>query len=164
MHDGAAFEVPGVPGVRFTALAVAGKPAPYSAGRAAPAPGDNVALVLAGSDGRSAVYAPGLAAPDERLWAAMRTAACVLIDGTFWSDDEMIRLGLSGKRARDMGHLPLAGPGGMLEWLGQLPGNTRKILIHVNNSNPILDEDSAEHAELAPLGIELAFDGMEIAL
>ena len=71
-------------------------------------------------------------------------------------------MGLSRKRARDMGHLPQTGPGGMLEWLGQLPSATRKILIHVNNTNPILDEDSAERATLTRLGIEVAYDGMEV--
>jgi pyrroloquinoline quinone biosynthesis protein B len=94
----------------------------------------------------------------------MRGAACVLVDGTFWNDDEMIRLGLSKKRARDIGHLPQSGPGGMLEWLGKLPAGTRKILIHVNNTNPILDESSPERAELTRRGIEVAWDGLEIEL
>jgi pyrroloquinoline quinone biosynthesis protein B len=63
-----------------------------------------------------------------------------------------------------MGHLPQSGAGGMIEWLDRLPSTTRKILIHINNSNPILDEDSAERAQLIEHGIELAYDGMEIAL
>jgi pyrroloquinoline quinone biosynthesis protein B len=88
----------------------------------------------------------------------------VLIDGTFWSDDEMIAQGVSGKRARELGHLPLSGAGGMLEWLAKLPRATRRILIHVNNTNPILDEDSAERAALARAGVEVAWDGMEISL
>jgi pyrroloquinoline quinone biosynthesis protein B len=90
--------------------------------------------------------------------------ASVLVDGTFWTDDEMIRLGVSHKRARDIGHLPQSGPGGMLEWLERLPRSTRKILIHVNNTNPILDEDSAERAELTRRAVEVAWDGMEIVL
>src|SRR5687768_12448548 len=94
--------------------------------------------------GRSALYAPGLGAIDASIWRAMQSAACVLVDGTFWTDDEMIRVGVSHKRARDIGHLPQSGPGGMLEWLERLPPSTRKILIHINNTNPILDEDSAE--------------------
>ena len=89
------------------------------------------------------MYAPGLGSMEEAVWRAMQAAACVLVDGTFWSDDEMLSLGLSRKRARDIGHLPQSGPGGMLEWLDKLPGATRRILIHVNNTNPILDEDSA---------------------
>ena len=95
------------------------------------------------------MYAPGLGAMEEAVWQAMGSAACVLVDGTFWSDDEMIRLGMSKKRARDIGHLPQSGPGGMLEWLQKLPADTRRILIHINNTNPILDEDSAERAGAA---------------
>jgi pyrroloquinoline quinone biosynthesis protein B len=88
----------------------------------------------------------------------------VLVDGTFWIDDEMIRLGVSSKRARDIGHLPQSGPGGMLEWLGRLPAATRKILIHINNTNPILNESSPESAQLERNGVEVAWDGMEIVL
>ena len=163
--DGSGFAVDGVSGVQWQALAVAGKPAPYSPNRESPVAGDNVALVIGDEHtGRTAVYAPGLAAIEPRLWRAMRAAACVLVDGTFWSDDEMIRLGLSRKRARDIGHLPQSGSGGMLEWLEKLPAGTRRILIHVNNSNPILDESSPEHAELTRRGIEVAWDGLEIEL
>lgn len=94
----------------------------------------------------------------------MRSADCVLVDGTFWDDDEMIGVGVSSKRARDIGHLPQSGPGGMLERLAALPDATRKILIHINNTNPILDERSEERAELERRGVEVAFDGMEIEL
>ena len=163
--DGRPFAVDGVGGVQWRALAVAGRPAPYSPNRESPVAGDNVALVIADdATGRTAVYAPGLAAIDPQLWRAMQAAACVLVDGTFWSDDEMIRLGLSPKRARDIGHLPQSGPGGMLEWLDQLAAGTRRILIHVNNTNPILDESSPERAELTRRGIEVAWDGLEIEL
>jgi pyrroloquinoline quinone biosynthesis protein B len=159
------FAVDGVPGVRWRALPVASKPAPYSPNRDAPLAGDNLALVIEDeSSGQTAVYAPGLSAIDDALWRAMQSAACVLVDGTFWTDDEMIRLGVSTKRARDIGHLPQSGPGGMLEWLDRLPADTRRILIHINNTNPILDENSAESAELARRGVEVAWDGMEILL
>ena len=116
------------------------------------------------ASGRSLVYAPGLGAMEEGVWAAMREADCVMVDGTFWSDSEMPDLGLSKKRARDIGHLPQSGAGGMLEWLGQLPAATRRILIHINNTNPILDEDSAERAALRERGIEVAHDGLEVQL
>jgi pyrroloquinoline quinone biosynthesis protein B len=145
-----AFAVDDVPNVRWLALPVAGKPAPYSPNRQAPITGDNVA--------------PGLAAIDAHLWRRMQSAHCVLVDGTFWSDDEMSTLGLSQNLARDMGHLPQSGAGGMLEWLERLPSGTRKILIHINNTNPILDEDSPARAELTRRDIEVAWDGMEIAL
>ena len=161
----AGFTVDALPGVRWRALPVASKPAPYSPNREAPIAGDNLALVIEEeSSGMTAVYAPGLGAIDEEVWRAMQSAACVLVDGTFWTDDEMIRLGVSTKRARDIGHLPQSGAGGMLEWLDRLPPDTRRILIHINNTNPILDEDSAQAAELARRGIEVAQDGMEIIL
>ena len=161
----AGFKIDALPGVQWRALGVAGKPAPYSPNRDSPVPGDNLALLIEDEQsGRTAFYAPGLAAIDDGVWEAMQSADCVLVDGTFWTDDEMVRLGVSGKRARDIGHLPQSGPGGMLEWLDRLPPATRKILIHINNTNPILDEASAESAELLRRGIEVARDGMEIDL
>lgn len=163
LEDG--FTIDALPAIRWRALPVASKPAPYSPNRESPVRGDNVALWIADENtGGSVLYAPGLGSMDEPVWRAMRSASCVLVDGTFWSDDEMIRLGFSRKRAREIGHLPQSGPGGMLEWLEHLPAATRKILIHVNNTNPILDEDSAERSELTRRGIEVAYDGMELEL
>jgi len=161
---GEPFTVPALPDVEWRALPVASKPAPYSPNRDSPVPGDNIALVLKNASGRSAVYAPGLGAMDERLWQAMQAAACVLVDGTFWTDDEMVRAGVSAKRAREIGHLPQSGAEGMLGWLERLPAGTRKILIHINNTNPILNQDSAEFHELGRRGIEVARDGMEVSL
>jgi pyrroloquinoline quinone biosynthesis protein B len=163
--EGNTFEIEGVSGVQWRALPVPGKPAPYSPNRESPVPGDNLALVMTDKEtGRTAVYAPGLGAMDDRVWRQMQSAACVMVDGTFWTDDEMIRLGASKKHARDIGHLPQSGAGGMLEWLDELPAGTRKVLIHVNNTNPILDEDSEQAAEVARRGVEVAWDGMEIEL
>jgi len=163
--DGGGFTVDAVAGVRWRALPVASKPAPYSPNRDSPIDGDNLALVVEDENsGRTVVYAPGLSAIDERVWGAMQSAACILVDGTFWTDDEMLRIGVSRKRAREIGHLPQSGPGGMLEWLDRLPAGVRKILIHINNTNPILDEGSGEYAELVRRGVEVARDGMEIAL
>jgi len=162
--DGGTFAIPGIEGVSWRALAVAGKPAPYSPHRDAPLRGDNIALVMEGAGARSVVYAPGVGAMQEDLWRAMQAAACVLIDGTFWSDDELSLLGISHKRARAMGHLAQSGAGGMLEWLERLPRSTRRMLIHVNNTNPILDEDSPQRAELERRGIEVAWDGLEVEL
>jgi pyrroloquinoline quinone biosynthesis protein B len=159
------FAVEGVGAVWWRALPVASKPAPYSPNRELPMAGDNIALLITSRDrGKSVFYAPGLGAVEEHVWRAMQSADCVLVDGTFWSDDEMIRLGFSSKRAREIGHLPQSGAGGMLEWLEKLPETTRKVLIHINNTNPILDETSAERAQLRRRGIEVAWDGMEIVL
>jgi pyrroloquinoline quinone biosynthesis protein B len=159
------FSVDSVENLRWRALPVASKPAPYSPNRESPVSGDNLALIITDErSGQTAVYAPGLGAIDDRLWEAMQSAACVLVDGTFWADDEMIRLGISRKRARDIGHLPQSGPDGMLEWLARLPARTRKILIHINNTNPILDESSPESAHLKERAVEVARDGMEVVL
>ena len=163
--DGGEFTIEGIAGVSWRALAVASKAAPYSPHREAPMPGDNVALVMtAAGSGRQLVYAPGLGAMEEPVWRAMQQATCVMVDGTFWSDEEMQALGVSSKRARDLGHLPQSGSGGMLELLDKLPAATRRILIHVNNTNPILDEDSPQRAELTRHGIEVASDGLEVEL
>jgi pyrroloquinoline quinone biosynthesis protein B len=165
VFDAEGFEVDGVPGVRWHALPVASKPAPYSPHRESPEPGDNIALMITNEvTGRRALYAPGLGAIDEPIWRAMQAASCVLVDGTFWTDDEMVQLGISRKRARDIGHLPQSGPGGMLEWLDRLPPTTLKVLIHINNTNPILDEDSPQRAELNRHGVAVAYDGMELEL
>jgi pyrroloquinoline quinone biosynthesis protein B len=99
--------------------------------------------------------------PEWKKWA--ESSDLVLIDGTFWSDNELVRLGRGKKTARSMGHLPLAGPGGLLDqYPHHAPG--RKVLIHINNTNPILDEDSAEHRAVLASGFEIAYDGMELSL
>jgi pyrroloquinoline quinone biosynthesis protein B len=86
-----------------------------------------------------------------------------MLDGTFWSEDELIRTGRSSKTAREMGHLPLSGPDGLL---AQFPADApaRKILVHINNTNPILNEESEEHREVLKAGFEIAYDGMDICL
>ena len=162
---GLPFSVPGVAGLEFRAVPLASKAAPYSPHRDAPVPGDNIGMLITDSgSGRSAFYAPGLGDITPQLFELMGSAHAVLVDGTFWSDDEMPRLGLSRKSARDIGHLPQSGAGGMIEWLDRLPPATRKLLIHINNTNPILDEDSPERATLVRHGIEVCEDRMNITL
>jgi pyrroloquinoline quinone biosynthesis protein B len=159
-----AVEVPGIAGIRFTPLALTSKAPPYSDHRDDPHPGDNIGLLIEdGTSGKSVFYAPGLGAIEPHVEAALRKADCVLVDGTFWRADEMIELELSHKTAADMGHLPQAGEGGMIAVLDAI-GARRKVLIHINNTNPILDDDSEQRALLARHGIEVAFDGMEITL
>ncbi len=163
--DGTAFEVPGVPGLAFRALPLRSKAAPYSPHRDAPVAGDNIGVSITDrASGKTLFYAPGLGEIEPAVFDAMAGADAVMVDGTFWRDDEMIALGLSRKTARDIGHLPQSGPGGMIEWLSRLPAATRRLLIHVNNTNPILDEDSPERARLARERIEVCEDGMEITL
>jgi pyrroloquinoline quinone biosynthesis protein B len=93
----------------------------------------------------------------------MEEADCLLVDGTFWNEDEMQREGIAKKRAAEMGHLPQSGKGGMMSLMAPL-AKPRKVLIHINNTNPILDEESSERTQLEAAGIEVAFDGMKIIL
>ncbi len=161
---GGAFKIQGIEDIEFAAVPVTGKAPPYSAHRDAPREDDNIALMITDqANGQSIFYAPGLAEVDRRVWECMSRAACLLIDGTFWTDDEMIRLGASRKRGHDMGHLALSGERGTLSYLRRLP-DARKVLIHINNTNPILDENSPERREVERAGVEVAFDGMEIVL
>jgi len=163
--DGATFTVPGVPGLAFRAMPLSSKAAPYSPHRDNPVPGDNLGITIIDTRrGSSVFYAPGLGAITPPVFDAMASANAVMVDGTFWTDDEMKTLGLSKKSARDIGHLPQSGDGGMIEWMGKLPRTTRRLLIHINNTNPILDEDSSQRAELTRAGIEVCEDGMNIQL
>ncbi len=161
------FEIEAVPQLRFTALAIPGKAPPYSPHRREQVVGDNIALRIENvADGSSLFYCPGLADVGAQELAWLNAADCVLVDGTFWQEDEMLHAGLGTKPARAMGHLPQQGfegrPGMVDALCDAAPG--RKVLIHINNSNPILDEDSAPRRTLAALGIEVAHDGMEISL
>ena len=113
--------------------------------------------------GGTVTYVPGLARLDGGVLARLAASDLVLVDGTFWHDDDLARQGISDRTARDMGHTPLAGPGGTLEALAGL-GRPRKVLVHINNTNPILLEDSAERAEVVRAGVEVAYDGLEVEL
>jgi pyrroloquinoline quinone biosynthesis protein B len=160
---GSRFEIPYVYGIRFSAVSVKSKAPPFSPHRTQAVEGDNIGLLIEDSAGAALFYAPGLCSFDDAVAACLARANCILVDGTFWTDDELIRLGFSHKRGVDMGHLAQSGAGGMIEMLRRVP-NARRILIHINNTNPILDEDSPERRELEREGIEVAYDGMEIVL
>jgi len=115
------------------------------------------------ASGGVVTYAPGLARLDDGVLTRFAASDLVLVDGTFWRDDELAGLGISARSARDMGHLPLSGPGGTLEALARLE-RPRKVLVHINNTNPILFEDSPERKAVRGAGVEVAYDGLEIAL
>jgi pyrroloquinoline quinone biosynthesis protein B len=158
------FQVRGIQDIEFAAVPVTSKAPPYSPHRDAPREDDNIALTIRDiASGQSVFYAPGLAAVDSTAWKCMSQAACLLVDGTFWTDDEMVRLGAGRKHGHEMGHLALSGDQGMLSYLHRLP-SVRKVLIHINNTNPILDEDSPERRQVEDAGVEVAYDGMEIVL
>jgi pyrroloquinoline quinone biosynthesis protein B len=160
----AEFAISGIEGLRFNAYPLKSKAPPYSPHREDSHVGDTIGVVIEDlKSSKKLFYAPGLGEIEPHLKPLMSEADCILVDGTFWKDDEMIALGVSKKRSREIGHLPQSGPGGMMETLAPLK-RARKILIHLNNTNPVLDETSAERAELTRAGIEVAFDGMEIDL
>lgn len=111
--------------------------------------------------GRTAVYVPGMQRLTARLRAEIDGCACLLVDGTCWDDDELVRLGLAAKTSQQMGHLAIDGPDGSL---AQLAGADveRTIYIHMNNTNPVLLEDSEQRRTLADHGFEVAEDGLEL--
>jgi pyrroloquinoline quinone biosynthesis protein B len=108
------------------------------------------------------IFLPGIAAMNARVRERLAGADTVLIDGTLFTDDEMIRTGTGEKKGRRMGHMPIAGEGGSLETLGSL--TNCRVFIHINNTNPILIDGSPERARVEQAGWEVAEDGQEIAL
>ena len=124
--------------------------------------GQTIGLEIS-AGGPALFYIPGCAAMTPGLAARLKDADTVLFDGTLWTDDEMLRAGLGPKTGQRMGHMSLSGPGGTLEAFVPL-GVRRRVLLHVNNSNPILLDDSPERAEVEAAGWEVAFDGMELRL
>uniref|UniRef100_UPI0035CC96EF pyrroloquinoline quinone biosynthesis protein PqqB n=1 Tax=uncultured Caballeronia sp. TaxID=1827198 RepID=UPI0035CC96EF len=163
--DGGSFSIPALPGIRIEALPLSSKAPPYSPHRAAPQRGDNIGLTFINeATGKRAFYAPGLGALEPHVLEAMNGADLLLVDGTLWTPDEMIELGLSKKTAADMGHLAQTGPGGMIEVLDSIERTgVRKVLIHINNTNPIW-RDGPEGDAVLRAGIDIGHDGMEIEL
>ena len=160
---GVPFQIPELPGIELHPIPLPSEAPPYSPRRHQPAEDDTIGLSFVDrASGRRCFYAPGLGEWTDRVIAEAERADCVLIDGTLWKDDELAARGAADKTGQEMGHLAQTGEDGILERLRPLRG--RKILIHINNTNPILDEDSPERARLNEAGIELAWDGMEIEL
>ncbi len=125
---------------------------------------DGTTVGAAVSDGAQTLfYIPGCAAMTPRLAHRLRGAAAVFFDGTLWSDDEMVRAGLGPKTGRRMGHMSVSGPDGTMAAFEGL-GVRRRVLLHINNSNPILLEDSPERAAVNAAGWDVAHDGMEVRL
>jgi pyrroloquinoline quinone biosynthesis protein B len=108
-------------------------------------------------------YVPALARLDDGVLGRLGASDLALVDGTFWREDELAQLGISTRSAQDMGHVPLSGPGGTLAALTEL-ARPRKVLVHINNTNPILLEDSPEREAVAGAGVEVAYDGLEVHL
>ena len=162
--DEAPFAIPKADDLLFTAVPLKSEAPPYSPHRHNTVPGNNIGVRIEDTTtGKNLFYAPGLGELEPHVQRYMEDADCILVDGTVWTDNELSREGISDKRAKDMGHLDQSGDGGIIDILRPLDC-PQKFLIHINNTNPILDEDSPERAELTRAGIRVAFDGMDITL
>ena len=149
-------------GISCTAVAVARRPPRYA--RQSAAGTYDVGLRLMDEQrGGTLAYVPAAGAVDDAVRSVAAGAGLLLFDGTFWSDGELRAAGADAPTAREMGHLPVGGPGGSIELLPRL-GARRTILVHINNTNPILSRSSSERAQVEEAGIEVADDGMEIEL
>ena len=151
-------------GLLYAALSVPGKPPRYLDGRAAPSAGTSVGYrIVDEATGGRLVFLPDVAALDEAVLAALRDCDAVLFDGTFWSQDEMRSMGVGTASAADMGHLPVGGPDGSLVRLAELPVSL-KIYIHINNTNPILLDESPERRAVEAGGVAVGYDGWDFSL
>ena len=158
------FTIPGFDSLEFTAVPLLSNAPPYSPRRDNPDPGDNIGMLVTDKrSGKSLFYAPGLGEMQDHLIPMMAESDLLLVDGTVWRNDEMQQRGVGTRLGTQMGHLPQSGEGGMIELLDQFE-RPRKVLIHINNTNPILDEDSDERAELTRHGIEVSYDGMSFEI
>ncbi|WP_202744106.1 pyrroloquinoline quinone biosynthesis protein PqqB [Acinetobacter pittii] len=159
-----AFKIDGFENLEFLPLIIKSAAPPYSPHRNDPHDGDNIALIIKDyKTQKQLFYAPGLGKIDDQIMQIMQSSDCVMIDGTLWTDDEMQQTGVGTKTGREMGHLYISGEGGSLSYLNQL-STPKKVLIHINNTNPILNENSSQFAELKANGVEVAYDGMQIEL
>jgi pyrroloquinoline quinone biosynthesis protein B len=147
--------------LRVTAVPAPGKLPLHLEGRRQPSPEDNVGFVI--RDARwKLTYLSGVAGPSPEVEETLRDAQVVFFDGTFWSSDELIVAGLGTRRAEEMAHWPIGGPGGSLGFLGRATKGSLSFYIHVNNTNPILHEDSPERQAIEAAGMKVAVDGMEL--
>jgi pyrroloquinoline quinone biosynthesis protein B len=155
-------------GLSIRAFPVPGKIALYLEDKAAPnfgtSAGDTLGLEIAETaTGRSFFYIPGCARVDEALAARLQDAELVFFDGTLFHENEMIEQGLLGKTGSRMGHINMSGDDGSMVAFAPL-NVTRKIYVHINNSNPVLNEASDEYAAAQAAGWEIGEDGMEVTL
>jgi len=159
-----AFVPEGISNIKVKAIPLSSKAPPYSPHRHDPHEGDNLGILLEDlTTGEKTFYAPGLGQIESHIKPYIEEADCLLVDGTCWTNDEMKSLGIANKMSLDMGHLPQSGPGGMIEVLRPLPAK-KKVLIHINNTNPILREDSEQREQLTQEKIEVAYDGMDFVV
>ena len=149
-------------GISLRLFPVPGKVALYLEGSSDTEDGDTVGAEISHA-GHSLFYVPGCAEVSPSLAERLQHADAVMFDATLWRDDEMILALLGDKTGGRMGHMSLSGPAGTLAAFREIPTG-RKILLHINNSNPVLLDDSPERAEVERAGWQVAFDGMRLDL
>ena len=158
------YTIPKADNIIFTAVPLQSEAPPYSPHRHNTVPGDNVGYKIEDTEtGKNLFYAPGLGVIEDHVYEYLKNADVVLIDGTVWTYDEMARAGVNNKLASEMGHLDQSSKGGIIDTLTSLQ-KPRKILIHINNTNPILNEESEERKILNSNNIEVSYDGMDIII
>ncbi len=160
----AAFKPEGCGTLEFKPVVLESNAPPYSKYRDNIVPGNNIGLKITDTETNKVLfYAPGCMQASPLVKQMLSEADCVLFDGTLWLDDEMISNGFSDRLGTQMGHMPVNGENGAIAMLNEYDIE-RKILIHINNTNPVLNEDSSAYEALTKQNIELAYDGMEITL
>lgn len=125
--------------------------------------GATIGIILEEVKGARAAYLPALSYVSPSLKELLSTCSAIFVDGTFWSDDELQRIQPGTPLARSMGHIPISGQHGSIAALCDLD-SVRKIFTHINNTNPILNEQSAERRQVEDAGWEVAWDGLEITI
>ncbi|MGO9672914.1 MAG: pyrroloquinoline quinone biosynthesis protein PqqB [Methylocella sp.] len=152
-------------GLKVTAFPVPGKVALYLEGDVVDVGAEGESTVgLEITDGvKKFFYVPGCSDINERVSKRLRGADLLFFDGTTYTDDEMVALGLSHKTAHRMGHVAMSGENGSVARFAE-SGIGRKIYVHINNTNPVLIEDSKERASVEKAGWDVGFDGMEVIL
>jgi pyrroloquinoline quinone biosynthesis protein B len=159
-----AFNVSGVEGIEFIPVCIESNAPPYSRYRDKVVDGNNIGLkIVDNNTGKYLFYLPGIVESTDEVEQILAQASCVLIDGTLWLDDEMIAQGVGTKLGSEMGHMPVNGEYGSVALVNKF-NIDRKILIHINNTNPILNEQSAQHQFVLDNDVEIATDGMEITI
>jgi pyrroloquinoline quinone biosynthesis protein B len=149
-------------GMRYEAFLVPGKSPAYLSGLVAESPEATIGYTISDvRSRRSLVYLPAVKQLDVAVKRRLEHCDCFFLDGTCWSDDELVRKGLSQKTSLSMGHVSISGPDGSLRQLADVQ-RARRIYTHLNNTNPLLIEDSPERREVEEAGWEVAFDGMAI--
>ena len=148
-------------GILYSCFTIPGKPPRYFADRANPDPGDSIGYrFLDTRTGGRLLFLPDASTLEN---IPLDDCDVLLLDGTFWSDDEMERAGAGKTTATQMGHLPIGGPHGSLVRIANLP-ISRRIYMHINNTNPCLMEDSPERQEIVAVGVELGYDGLHLSI